>query len=246
MSQMTVENETSRTTPVVDQIRALVADIPGWTPEDQLFAIYMLAITTSHLEGDICEIGSWCGRSTSILALAASRSSRSVVHAVDLFPDKSDWFENPDGTFSFRVKLGDKTFGAYSDQTVWKEPFERDIRAMYEKFGDRLEDIFCANIERKGLRGVVKHYRGLISSFAESFSGKLRLVFVDGDHSYEAVSNDIETVERYLVPGGWIAFDDAFSSYDGVNRAIQDRIINSGKYELAQQMTRKCFAARRK
>jgi hypothetical protein len=49
-----------------------------------------------------------------------------------------------------------------------------------------------------------------------------------------------------LLPGGWICFDDAFSHYDGVNRAIQDKVINSGRYELCQQMTRKLFVARRR
>jgi len=60
------------------------------------------------------------------------------------------------------------------------------------------------------------------------------------------VCEDIERIERFLVPGGWISFDDAFSHYDGVNRAITDRIINSPTYELCQQMTRKLFVARRK
>jgi len=53
-------------------------------------------------------------------------------------------------------------------------------------------------------------------------------------------------MDRYLVPGGWICFDDAFSYYDGVNRAIEDCIINNPGYELCQQMTRKFFIARKK
>jgi hypothetical protein len=48
------------------------------------------------------------------------------------------------------------------------------------------------------------------------------------------------------VRDGWICFDDAFSSYDGVNEAIQEHIVDSGKYKNYQQMTRKFFAAQRR
>jgi hypothetical protein len=74
---------------------------------------------------------------------------------------------------------------------------------------------------------------------------RCKLAFIDGDHSYEAVTADIAAVERFLVPGGWICFDDAFSCYEGVDRAISDRIINSGRYDRCQQVTRKFFVARR-
>jgi len=73
-----------------------------------------------------------------------------------------------------------------------------------------------------------------------------KFAFIDGDHGYDAVCKDIENVERYLVPGAWICFDDAFSSYEGVSRAIQDMIINNPEYSFGQQMTRKFFVARKK
>ncbi|HEY8133602.1 MAG TPA: class I SAM-dependent methyltransferase, partial [Thermoanaerobaculia bacterium] len=91
-----------------------------------------------------------------------------------------------------------------------------------------------------------QHHKGISSDVAETFKGRIRFAFIDGDHSYDAVCRDIDAVHRFLAPGGWIAFDDAFSSYDGVSRAIEDRIINSGKYDYAQQLTRKCFVARRR
>ncbi len=43
--------------------------------------------------------------------------------------------------------------------------------------------------------------------------------------------------------GERLCFDDVFSHYDGVNRAIEDDIITSPDYELCQQMTRKFFVA---
>jgi hypothetical protein len=74
---------------------------------------------------------------------------------------------------------------------------------------------------------------------------RLRLAFSDGDHSCDAVCQDIEIVDRYLLPGGWICFDDAFSSYDGVNQAIEEKIVESGKFRNCQQLTRKFFVAQK-
>jgi hypothetical protein len=41
-------------------------------------------------------------------------------------------------------------------------------------------------------------------------------------------------------------FDDAYTVYTGVDKAIEELIISSGKYDIYQQLTRKCFAARKK
>lgn len=235
------------TTPIINQIEEIVRDIPGWSPVDQLYTLFNLAYLTADLEGDIVEIGSWCGRSASVLGLAARLIGNTKVHSIDLFPDKSDWKQNKDGSYSFEVQIGGVVYGAYKDQTVWREPFERDIAPVYEKYNSIL-DVFTETISKNHLQDLVIAYRGDSTLFAclvaEDF--KCKLAFIDGDHSYEAVCRDIRNLERFLVPGGWICFDDAFSHYDGVNRAIEDCIINNPTYELCQQMTRKFFTARKK
>jgi predicted O-methyltransferase YrrM len=202
---------------------------------------------TSDVDGDIIELGSWCGRSAVTLGLAARLSGRSVVHAIDLFPERSDWRRNDDGTYSFSVSLDGRRVDAYLEPAVWEEPYLRDILPVYAAH-PRLLDRFVDTIARKGLRDVVTPYRGTMQMFAESESADLRckLAFIDGDHSYEAVADDIRDVERFLVPGGWICFDDAFSHYPGVDRAIEDCVVRSGKYERCQQLTRKFFVARRR
>lgn len=123
------------TTPIISQIEEMVADVPGWSPIDQLYTLFNLIYLSSHLSGDIVEIGSWCGRSSSVLGLAARLVSNTKVYCIDLFPEKSDWHQNEDGTYFFEVKIADKLYGAYQRQTVWKEPFEQVISPLYEKYG---------------------------------------------------------------------------------------------------------------
>jgi hypothetical protein len=233
------------TTPVVTRLEKMVCGVPGWSPHDQLVALFNLAYL-STVEGDIIELGSWCGRSATALGLAAKLAGRSIVHAVDLFPEKTDWRQNADGTFSFSVTVNGLNVDAYHEQCVWAEPYHRDIAPIYERYRGVL-DVFRETMARNGLNDVVRPYRGNLQMFAEDAPSSLRckLAFIDGDHSYEAVTADIAAVERFLVPGGWICFDDAFSCYEGVDRAISDRIINSGRYDRCQQVTRKFFVARR-
>lgn len=234
------------TVPIIKQLEETVQSIPGWSPIDQLFALFNLVHLT-EAEGDILELGSWCGRSASVLGLAAQMSGAQKVYCVDLFPEKSDWRKNDDGTYSFSVSVDGQQVGAYEEHTVWAEPYERDIAPLYEKYNGIL-DIFNETIARTGLADVVIPFKGDLDYFVKHLPEgfKCKLVFVDGDHGYDAVCNDIENVEKFLVPGGWICFDDAFSSYEGVNQAITDRIINSDMYERCQQLTRKFFVARRK
>jgi len=233
--------------PMISQIEELVMNIPGWSPIDQLYSLFLLVYSNSHIDGNIIEIGSWCGRSSVILALAARMTDVKRVICIDLFPDRKDWIQNPDGTYSFKVKLGNDEYSGYKEQTVWKEPFENAILPVYEK-DESLISIFSQNIKKFGFEDLITPYKG-DSSILKSNSSKdfkCKFAFIDGDHSYDAVCKDIKNVERYLVPGAWICFDDAFSSYEGVNRAIQDKIIDCEDYVCGQQMTRKFFVARKK
>lgn len=239
--------DTERKKPLVLQIEEGVSDIPGWTPIDQLFALYLLALNSGlQSDGDILELGSWCGRSSVVLGMASKSTGNSKVHCIDLFPEKEDWYENADGSYSFLVTINGEARGGYSEQTVWKEPFLKDIVPVYRRWSGTLE-AFKYHVQKAGLEDVVIPFRGTLEDFiikSES-QPQVRMAFIDGDHSYKAVCEDITFVEQMLVPGGWICFDDAFSAYAGVNKAIEERIIQSGKYDYFQQVTRKLFIARK-
>jgi predicted O-methyltransferase YrrM len=235
------------TNPIFGQIERLVEGVPGWSPNDQLFSLFLLAYT-SEAEGDILELGAWCGRSTSALALAASKIGNVSVHCVDLFPEKNDWRKNADGTYSFTVRIGDRLLGAYEEQTVWAEPYERDIAPLYERHNGVL-DIFNQTMKRNGFADIVRPWKGDLLHFMQHAPKgfRCRLAFIDGDHSYDAVCRDIEYVEHYLSEGGWLCFDDAFSVYEGVDRAITERIIGRPEmYECGIQLTRKLYVAKRR
>ncbi len=233
--------------PAANLIEQATQGIPGWSSQEQLLTLFTLAFSSANLNGDILELGAWCGRSAVALGLAAKLSGKGKVYSVDLFPEKSDWFRNSDGSYSFAVTVGDRKLTAYDEQTVWEEPYLRDIAPVYAR-NERILDVYNATVESARLGDWVEPHKGDLVDFAACAPHDLalRLAFVDGDHCYAAVTRDIEIIERYLLPGGWICFDDAFSTYDGVNEAIQKHVIDSGRYECTQQITRKLFVARRR
>jgi hypothetical protein len=245
MAEAQATEQSAKPRPVTERIARIIETVPGWTPPDELLALHLLAVATAPMGGDILEIGSWCGRSTAVLGHAVAETG-GHVWAVDLFPRGEDWRSNADGSHSFSVDLEVGKVGGYEDQTVWDEPFQRDIATVYEKYEGAL-DAFEDTIHREQLGAVVTPFRGTGKMFVNHAPGvRTRLAFLDGDHSYDAVVADIDAAEQVLIRGGWIAFDDAFSVYDGVDAAIRDRVLASGKYEGAHQVCRKFFVARRK
>jgi hypothetical protein len=72
--------------------------------------------------------------------------------------------------------------------------------------------------------------------------GPIRLLYIDGLHSYEGVSADIETWVPRVIPGGLIVFDDYANKNPGVGvRAAVDGLVSSGLVEprlrLAELLT---------
>jgi hypothetical protein len=140
-----------------------------------------------------------------------------------------------------------KRYGGYQEQTVWKEAFESQTGKIYETYNG-VFDCFQETVKNRGMDDVVLPHRGDLASLLAKYGPefKSRLAFLDGDHGYEAVCDDIRNIDQHLVPGGWLCFDDAFTCYDGVSRAISELIVTNQTYECCQQMTRKLFVARKK
>lgn len=238
---------TTTTEPIINQIEKMVNDIPGWSPVDQLYSLFLLAYSTVGIEGDIIEIGSWCGRSSSVLGLAAKLTGVNKIICVDLFPDKNDWIQNSDGSYSFKINYNNNEYSAYVEQTVWKEPFEHSILPVYKQ-NESLLDMFKENMDKLGFGNIIKPIKGNSTFIKQNVDDtfKCKFAFIDGDHGYTSVCNDIMNIEKYLVSGAWICFDDAFSSYGGIDKAIEEMIIDNPLYENGQQLTRKLFVARKK
>lgn len=227
------------------ETRQLVEATPGWCPSDQLAALFELAGDVAGLAGDIVEIGSWCGRSAAALALAAAHQAGGVVYCADLFPERTDWSENADGTYSFTVEVDGCTYHGCTVQTVWPEAYA-EIDRLYVEIGsprqafDRLMETLSLDSVVRVVRGDSRRLTALLPA-----ASACRLAYIDAEHSYEAVREDLLNIEPRLVDGALICFDDAFSGYPGVDRAIEELVLARPGYGGCRQLSRKLFVARR-
>ena len=66
---------------------------------------------------------------------------------------------------------------------------------------------------------------------ATGWSGPVRLLWIDGDHSYEAVKQDFLLWERFVAPGGVIAFHDTYA-WEGPRRVVEEMVLVSRKFAV--------------
>ncbi|KQT92250.1 hypothetical protein ASG49_09950 [Marmoricola sp. Leaf446] len=97
-----------------------------------------------------------------------------------------------------------------------------------------LKESFVANMERAGVADWVRiHAKSSIDAFDEVSreTAGLRLLFIDGEHTYEAVKNDLELYANLVLPGGLIVFDDYAPGFEGDVRAVLEHVSsNPGRY----------------
>ncbi len=227
----------SNNMPAIQVIEKAIETIPGWTPADELLCLYTLVCATTPIGGNILEIGSWCGRSTVVMVSALRASKTGRLTAIDLFPQRSDWFQNSDGTWSFKV---DEVSG-YTEQTVWNEPFQKDIVPVYQN-NNSLLATFKETLTVFGLHDLVDIHKGNLLSWEKKYKNsnvKFRMAFIDGDHSYDGVHKDINIALNHVKPGGVLCFDDAFTVYEGVDKAIMEFVESNERVLFHQQLCRK-------
>jgi SAM-dependent methyltransferase len=96
------------------------------------------------------------------------------------------------------------------------------------------------------LEWVLPHY-GTGATFArlmpEDF--RCRLLLLEGAHACSDVATDIFALERFLAPGGWLAVDQAFSSFPGATLALETLFRQRHHFEMARHLTPSIFIARK-
>jgi len=183
-------------------------DIPGWLTGPDARLLYALA---HHGPGGgaIVEIGSAWGLSTVFLATGAKRGKRERVHAID--PHTGDpWFLQ--GIAPPRSGVIDASTGEAGFSSL--QQFEATLR----DFGvdDWVNSVVCTSEEAAKLVDT----------------GPIRLLFIDGLHTYEGARTDIQCWVPRVRSGGIIVFDDYFNHNPGVGvkRAV-DELLRSGLVE---------------
>jgi len=90
---------------------------------------------------------------------------------------------------------------------------------------------FKKNIETEALTGVVE----LIQDYSYNVAWRkpVHMLFIDGLHDYTSVASDFRHFEKWIVPGGYIAFHDYADYYPGVKKIVHE-VLDTGQYKKIQ------------
>lgn len=171
--------------------------IPGMIKDVNGERLFLLAISQT-LKGDIVEIGSWQGKSTSFLAKSIEINKNGKVYAIDHFKGNSKKTK-----FDLNYKVNK------NDLSDLKNNFTNNMSKL------RLnQNIKLLNMKSKDAVNILKTEKV-----------KIRFLFIDGLHTYEGVKTDFELFYPLVLKGGIIVFDDYSNSCDGVKRFIDEIIL---------------------
>ncbi|MFD4377717.1 class I SAM-dependent methyltransferase [Streptomyces sp. NPDC058486] len=189
------------------EILAAFEAAKGFMPVGEGLALYAAAGEAGKLGLPLLEVGTYCGRSTILLADAARRAG-TVAVTVD----------------HHRGSEEQQPGWEYHDPTV----VDPEVGAM-----DTLPT-FRRTLRKAGLEDHVIAVVGRSPQVARIWAGELGLVFIDGGHTDEHATNDYEGWAPRVAPGGLLIIHDVFPDPADGGQApyrIYLRAIGSGAFE---------------
>lgn len=122
------------------------------------------------------------------------------------FVEVGTWVGRSFACFAHHAKVQGKQIMQYAVDTFRGTATEKTEAAAAEQYPDGFLDAFKANMERCGIRGYGS-YIGESAQVAKQFPPQ-DAVFLDGDHSFEAVDVDLLAWLPNIKPGGYICGHD--------------------------------------
>lgn len=157
--------------------------VDGFLMDEEALQLYHLA---KELARKACplvvEIGSWLGKSSVVIGSALLPQNGAQMYCIDPF---------------------DATGDARSQSRY-------QVKAT--KLGGLIRDTFEANLRLAGVASVVNVLPGLSHNLIAEWSREIDMLFIDGNHAFEAVKQDFIDWSPFVKLGGVVAFHDAWFS----------------------------------
>jgi len=89
---------------------------------------------------------------------------------------------------------------------------------------------FRATVRTTGLEAHVEVHRAYSRETAKGWERPIRLLWIDGDHTFPGAKEDYELFSPYLVDGAVLALHDALHAYEGPIRVFVEEILRSNRF----------------
>lgn len=123
---------------------------------------------------------------------------------------------------------------AGDDFVIAVDPLTHESLEAHDLQGNADENIFqhdfFKNVRTFDVQKRVQFHQQYSYDFIKTFSGKIRFLWVDGDHSYEGVKRDIELFTPFLADYAIVAMHDVLHNLDGPIRCFAEEILQSPFY----------------
>lgn len=174
----------------------------------------LLAVAADAPKGDVIEIGTLMGRSASVLVLAAQAFAIGPVLTVDPWvPAHAKQHDSP-ALIQDLVDLWD---------------FELLRQGYFLNIAPIAGEGRVNHLRLPSEEGVAVYAADRRAETAElgvtTYSGRIALLHIDGNHDLDAVRNDWEAWGRHMVPGGWVVLDDYCWHHGTGPRIVGDGIL---------------------
>jgi hypothetical protein len=89
---------------------------------------------------------------------------------------------------------------------------------------------FLASLKSGGVEQNVEVRRALSRDVAKDWDRPIRLLWIDGDHSYRGCKEDFDLFSPYLSDGAVIALHDSLNAFEGPIRVFVEEILRSDRF----------------
>jgi predicted O-methyltransferase YrrM len=191
------------------------ASIDGWLTVDEAIALYELARSLPDERPLVVEVGSWQGRSSVCIARGLACKRAPRLCCIDPFDASGDAASA--GTYDQRAR-----------------GLDNGLRAAFE-----------ANVRAAGLGAIVDVVQGRSHDHAATWREPIDLVFLDGDHAYDAVRQDVLDWAPKVRAGGFLALHDVVHDVHDGPRRVVDELLRGDPSWVDARCVDSMFVARK-
>ncbi len=91
-------------------------------------------------------------------------------------------------------------------------------------------DEFMNSLRSSGVESQVEVHRSFSQDVAKQWNRPIRLLWIDGDHTYQGTKQDFDGFAPYLSAGAIIAFHDSLNAYEGPITVFVNDVLRSDKF----------------